>query len=69
MSVKPLLNQLELSFWQFLIPLMHNSALVKTIGPHFYKVSENLWQFMPIILLYLCFVSGATIILLIDLIY
>jgi len=66
MTVKPLINHLELSFWQFIIQLMQESKLVKTLVPWFYRLSSNLWDVRPILIGYLCFMSGATALLLLD---
>ena len=68
MSVKPLFNHIELNFWQFIIPLMQESKLVKTILPWFLQLGSNLWDVKPILIIYLFFMSGATFIFLIDLI-
>jgi len=68
MTVQPLINHVELSFWHKVIPLMQRSTLVKTLAPHFYQLSSTLWDVKPILIVYLCFMSGASFIFLLDLI-
>lgn len=67
MTVKPVFNQMELSFWQHIIPMMQNSKLIKTITPPLYQLVSNLWEVKPIIIIYFCFMSGATFYFLFDL--
>lgn len=38
MSVKPILNQLELSFWDVFIPLLNKSPLIRYLAPRVYRV-------------------------------
>ena len=38
MSVKPILHQLELSFWDAFIPLLNKSPLVRFFVPRFYRL-------------------------------
>jgi len=66
MTVKPLINHVELSFWHRVIPVMQRSKLIKTLAPHFYRLSSKLWDVKPIIIIYLFFMSGASLFLLLD---
>ena len=38
MSVKPILHQLELSFWDAIIPLLNKSPLIRYLAPRVYRV-------------------------------
>lgn len=38
MSVKPILHQLELSFWDVFIPLLNKSPLIRYLAPRVYRV-------------------------------
>ena len=38
MSVKPILHQLELSFWDAFIPLLDKSSLIRYLAPRFYRL-------------------------------
>lgn len=38
MSVKPILHQLELNFWDVFIPLLNKSPLVRFFVPRFYRL-------------------------------
>jgi hypothetical protein len=38
MSVKLLVNQIELSFWYFAIPFMQNSTLIQSLAPKIYSL-------------------------------
>lgn len=38
MSVKGIFHQLELSFWNAFIPLMHRSPLIRFIVPRIYRL-------------------------------
>jgi hypothetical protein len=41
MSVKVLLQQIEISFWDAFIPLMYQSRLVRFIAPRVYLMLHN----------------------------
>jgi hypothetical protein len=41
MSVKYLLNRLELNFWNHIIPFMHESRSLRILLPKFYKLLED----------------------------
>jgi hypothetical protein len=38
MSVKPILHQLELSFWDVFIPILNKSPLIRYLAPRVYRV-------------------------------
>ena len=38
MSVKPILHQLELNFWDPFIPLLNKSPLIRYLAPRVYRV-------------------------------
>ena len=41
MSVKVLLHQIEISFWDAFIPLMYQSRLVRFVVPRVYLILHN----------------------------
>jgi hypothetical protein len=68
MTVKPLLNTIELNFWNTVIPIMQNSSLVRAITPRIYDVVTKIQTEKPILIMLLSFFSVAAISIIYELV-
>jgi len=61
MSVKPLINQLEMRFWTTVIPLMQTSRPVRKILPWLYKLTTLRPNRKMIVMIIGCCFTGASL--------
>jgi len=61
MTVKPLLNTIELSFWNTVIPIMQNSSIVRTVMPRLYDLVTKIQTEKTILIMLLSVFSVAAI--------
>lgn len=61
MSFKPILNTLEINFWQSATSLMHESSIVRFLLPKFFRFYHALPRSESLVLAVLWLASGLTI--------
>ncbi len=61
MSVKPLFNNLELRFWNTVIPLMQNSSFLHRVLPWLYREASLHLNLKNLLVVFTCMISGVSL--------